>query len=106
MNKRFNCVLGLISIILLSILNTLLTLPAFLTMLVEQIRIGEGTALEMGAFIIWSFEIICFFPFSVALFFTGVSIYKKDYIHKIVINIFQIVLYITLNILAIVWMFL
>ena len=105
MNKRFNCVLGLISIIILSVLNALLTLPIFITMLIEQIRIGIGTTLEMGTLLIWSFEIICLFPFTVALFFTGVSIYKKDYIPKIVTNIVQIVLYLTLNILSIVWMF-
>ena len=105
MNKHYNCALGLISIIILSVLNVLLTLPLFMTMLVEQIRIGAGTALEMGTFIIWAFELMCFFPFTVALFFTGVSIYKKDYIHKIVINIVQIVLYLTLNILSIIWMF-
>ena len=106
MKKRFNCILGLISIILLTILNSFLTLPIFVTMLVEQIRIGTGTALEMGALIIWSFEIICLFPFSISLFFTGISIYKKDYIPKIIINIVQIVLYLTLNILSIIWMFL
>ena len=75
-------------------------------MLFDQMRVGPGTALEMGAIIIWSFEIICFFPFTVALFFTVVSIFKKDYIPKIVINIVQIVLYLTLNILANAWMFL
>ena len=106
MNKRFNCVLGLVSIILLTILNTIFTLPIFIAMLVEQIKMGAGTALEMGAIIIWMFEIICFFPFSTAVFFTIVSIFKKDYIYKIIINITQIIIYIVLNILANVWMFL
>ena len=106
MNKRFNCPLGLVSIILLTVLNAIFTLPLFFTMLIEQIRIGAGTALEMGAIIVWMFEVIFFFPFSVALFFTVVSIFKKDYIRKIVINIVQIVLYITLHVLANVWMFL
>ena len=105
MSKRFNCPLGLISIILLSILNIFLTLPLFIVVLIEQIRIGAGTTLEMWIPIILSFELMCFFPFSTSLFFTGVSIYKKDYIPKIIINITQIVLYITLNILAIVWLF-
>ena len=106
MNKCFNCVLGLISIILLSILNVVLTLPVFTVVLFDQIRVGVGTALEMGAIIIWTLEILCLGPFLTAVFFTVVSIFKKDYYHKIIINIVQIVLYITLNILANVWLFL
>ena len=75
-------------------------------MLVEQIRIGPGTMLEMGAILVWMFEIMCFFPFTVSVFFTIVSIFKRDYIPKIVINIVQIVLFITLNVLANIWMIL
>ena len=105
MNKRFNCVLGLIDIHLLSILNTFVTLPLFIIMLVEQIRIGVGTNLEMGSLIVWTIQAMCFFPFTVAVFFFVVSIFKRDYWHKIIINAAQITLFIVLNVLTIVWMF-
>ena len=106
MNKRFNCVLGLIAIHLLSTLNTFVTLPLFIIMLIEQIRIGAGTNLEMGSLIVWTVQVMSFFPFTVAVFFFVVSLFKKDYWHKIIINSVQITIYIVLNVLTNVWMFL
>ena len=106
MKPRFNCILGLVAIHLLSILNTFVTLPLFIIMLVEQIRIGAGTNLEMASLIIWTVQAMCFFPFTVAVFFFVVSIFKRDYWHKIIINAVQITLFIVLNVLSNVWMFL
>ena len=106
MEKRFNCPLGLIAIVLLSILNTFLTLPLFTVMLIEQIKYGTGTNLEMGAILIWMFEAMCFFPFTVAVFFFVVSIFKRDYWHKIIINAIQITIFVILNVLANIWIFL
>ena len=106
MKPRFNCILGLVAIHLLSILNTFVTLPLFIIMLVEQIRIGAGTNLEMASLIVWTVQVMCFFPFTVAVFFFVISIFKRDYWHKIIINAVQITLFIVLNVLSNVWMFL
>ena len=106
MKPRFNCVLGLISIILLSILNMVLTIPLFIIMLFDQIKYGAGTMLEMGTLIIWMFEIMCLFPFTLSIFFFVVSLFKRDYWHKIIINIIQITLFVVLNVLSNIWMFL
>ena len=105
MKKRFNCPLGLIAIILLANLNTFVSLPLFIIMLIEQIRIGVGTNLEMGSLIVWTVQAMCLFPFTVSLFFFVVSIFKKDYWHKIIINAALIAIFIVLNVLTIVWMF-
>ena len=106
MKKRFNCPLGLIAIILLSILNTFLTLPLFLVMLTEQIKYGAGTNLEIATVFIWMLEIMAFFPFTLSVFFFVVSIFKRDYWHKIIINAIEITLFVVLNVLSNIWIFL
>ena len=104
-NKR-NDTFGLIALIIISVLNVCFTLPLFVSMLVEQIRIGEGTTIEMGAIAIWILEGLCVVPLTVVIVFTMISAIKKDYLAKIIINITQIILYIVLHVLANLWMFL
>ncbi len=48
-----NNVFGLISIIILALINLLFVFPFFFSMLKEQIEIGEGTRMEMGALLIF-----------------------------------------------------
>ena len=104
--KRSNCVFGIISLIIISILNLLFTLPLFTTMVSEQIRIGQGTNLDIGAIAVWIFEGLCFVPFTACIVFTIISIARRDYLPKIIINIFQIVLYLVLHILSNICIFL
>lgn len=106
MQKRNNCVFGIISLIIISILNLLFTLPLFITMLSEQIRIGQGTNLDIAAIAVWILEGLCFIPLAVCTVFTIISIIKRDYLPKIIINVVQVVLYIVLHILSNVWIFL
>ena len=104
--KRKNCASGIISLIIISILNVLFTLPLFVTMLSEQIRIGQGTSLDIGAIAVWILEGLCFIPLTMCIVLTIFSIVKKDYLPKIIINIIQIIIYIVLHILSNVWIFL
>ena len=104
--KRRNCVFGIISLIIISVLNLLFTIPLFITMLSEQIRIGQGTNLDIAALAVWIFEGLCLVPFTICIVFTIVSIVRRDYLPKIIINIFQIVLYLVLHILSNIWIFL
>ena len=106
MQKRRNCVFGIISLVIISILNLLFTLPLFMTMLSEQIRIGYGTNLDIAAIAVWILEGLCIVPLIICAIFTVISIVKRDYLPKIIINIVQIVLYIVLHILSNVWIFL
>ena len=106
MQKRRNCVFGIISLIIISILNLLFTLPLFVTMASEQIRIGQGTNLDIAAIAVWILEGVCFLPLTACIAFTIISIVRRDYLPKIIINIFQIVLYLVLHILSNVWIFL
>ena len=106
MQKRRNCVFGIISLIIISVLNLLFTLPLFVTMLSEQIRIGQGTLLDIATIAVWILEGLCFVPFTTCIVFTIISIVRRDYLPKIIINIFQIVLYLVLHILSNVWIFL
>ena len=104
--KRRNCVFGIISLVIISVLNLLFTLPLFITMLSEQIRIGQGTNLDIAAIAVWILEGVCFFPLAACIVFTIISIVRRDYLPKIIINIFQIVLYIVLHVLSNIWIFL
>lgn len=104
--KRSNCVFGIISLIIISILNLLFTLPLFTTMVSEQIRIGQGTNLDIGAIAVWILEGLCFIPLALCIAFTIISIVKKDYLPKIIINIVLIFIYIVLHILSNIWIFL
>ena len=106
MQKRNNSVFGIISLIIISILNVLFTLPLFITMLSEQIRIGYGTNLDIGVIAVWILEGLCFVPLVTCIVFTIISIIKKDYLPKIIINIIQIVIYIVLHMLSNIWIFL
>ncbi len=74
-------------------------------MLSEQIRIGEGTMLEMGAIAIWILETLLLFPLHGCIFFIVISIVRKDYVPKIIINISLLAIYIVLHILSNLWMF-
>lgn len=104
--KRRNCVFGIISLIIISVLNLLFTIPLFVTMVFEQIRIGQGTNLDIAAIAVWIFEGLCFVPLTTCIVFTIISIVKRDYLPKIIINIFQLVLYLVLHILSNIWIFL
>lgn len=104
--KRRNCVFGIISLIMISVLNLLFTIPLFATMVSEQIRIGQGTDLDIAVIAVWIFEGLCFAPFTACIVFTIISIVRRDYLPKIIINIFQIVLYLVLHILSNIWIFL
>ena len=106
MKNRRNCVFGTISIIVLSLMNLVFTLPLFITMLSEQIRMGEGTMLEMGAIAIWILEVLLLFPLHGCIFFIVISIVRKDYVPKIIINLSLLTIYIVLNVLSNMWMFL
>lgn len=105
METRRNNPFGLISLILISILNVVWTLPLFGSMLAEQIKIGAGTNLDIAAIAVWIIEGICIVPLAICVVFTIVSITKKDKQAKIIINIVQIALYIILHVLANLFMF-
>ena len=98
--KRRNCVFGIISLIMISVLNLLFTIPLFATMVSEQIRIGQGTDLDIAVIAVWIFEGLCFVPFTACIVFTIISIVRRDCLPKIIINIFQIVLYLVLHIIS------
>ena len=105
MEKKESCVFGVLSLVLITSLNVLFTLPFFISMLVEQIRIGRGTDLEMGTIVILIGEVLALIPYVVAIVFTIISIRKHDYLKKIIINVVQIVLYLVLHTLAVIWIF-
>lgn len=98
-----NSAFGITSLVIISTLNSFFTIPFFLSMLIEQIRLGTGTNLEMGAIVVWFFEAALLIPFTLCIVFTILSIEKKDDQSIIVVNLVQIVLYIVLNILSNAW---
>lgn len=98
-----NSAFGITSLVIISTLNSFFTIPFFLSMLIEQIRLGAGTNLEMGAIVVRLFEATLLIPFTLCIIFTILSIEKKDELSIIVVNLAQIVLYIVLNILSNAW---
>ena len=100
-----NNVFGLISIIILALINLLFVFPFFFSMLKEQIEIGEGTRMEMGTLLIWLLEGLLIIPFTISIIFTIISIIKKDYLVKI-INLVLIIVCIMMTVLSNVWIFL
>lgn len=103
MDERRNNVFGTISLVLISLLNLFFAIPFFVSMLIEQIRIGVGTSLELAVILIWFLGALLSVPFIVCVVFTIISIVKRDYLPKIIINLSQIVLYLVFFILANVW---
>lgn len=104
-SSRRNSVFGTISIIIASVMLVLFVLPFFVTMLNEQIRIGEGTSLDIAAIAIWIIEALLVVPYTMCIVFTILSMIKKDKIAKIVINISILSLSFIMLLLANLWMF-
>ena len=90
------------------IINTLIFLInsfMFLPMLVEQIKIGTGTKIELAALFIWLIDIMIIAPLLVALVLTIISIVKKDYKWRIISNYSLIVISIAMIVLTTLFMF-
>ena len=69
-------------------------------MLVEQIKIGKGTNIELGALWIWLIDIMIIAPLLVALVLTVISTVKRDYKWRIISNYFLIIISITMIVLT------
>ena len=104
MIERKNNVFGIIALAI-STICFLVNLAFFLPMLVEQVRIGEGTLIEMGALAVWLLNGLTIVPLIVSLIFTIISITKKDYLWKIIANILLISLTVIEMVLTTVFMF-
>ena len=100
---RKNNVFGLTSLIILKIMTCLFVLPFFISMLREQIEIGKGTLLDMGALAVWMVEAILLIPFLISVVFTIISAVQNDYKAKIIANIVLISVCVVLTILANLW---
>ena len=104
MNERKSNSFGVIAFII-NILIFLINLFMFLPMLVEQIKIGKGTNIELAALWIWLIDIMIIAPLLVALVLTIISIVKKDYKWRIISNYSLIVISIAMIVLTTLFMF-
>ena len=90
------------------IINTLIFLInsfMFLPMLVEQIKIGTGTKIELAALFIWLIDIMIIVPLLVELVLTIISTAKRDHKWRIISNYFLVVISLTLMVLTTLFMF-
>ena len=77
----------------------------FLPMLVEQIKIGKGTNIELGALWIWLIDIMIIAPLIVGLVLTIISTAKRDHKWRIISNYSLVVMSITMIVLTTLFMF-
>lgn len=104
MNEKKSNSFGVIAFII-NILIFLINLFMFLPMLVEQIKIGKGTNIELAALWIWLIDIMIIAPLLVALVLIIISIVKKDYKWRIISNYSLIVISIAMIVLTTLFMF-
>lgn len=104
MNEKKNNAFGVIAFII-NILIFLINLFMFLPMLVEQIKIGKGTNIELAALWIWLIDIMIIVPLLVALVLTIISTAKRDHKWRIISNYFLVVISLTLMVLTTLFMF-
>ncbi len=104
MNEKKSNSFGVIAFII-NILIFLINLLMFLPMLVEQIKIGKGTNIELAALWIWLIDIMIIAPLLVALVLTIISTAKRDHKWRIISNYFLIVISIAMIVLTTLFMF-
>lgn len=75
----------------------------FTPMLVEQIKMGKGTMIEMGALIVWLINIVTLIPLIIGIIFTFLSI-SKDYKWRTILNFSLICLSIIMMVLTTLFM--
>ena len=95
---------GVIAFII-NILIFLINLFMFLPMLVEQIKIGKGTNIELAALRIWLIDIMIIVPLLVTLVLTIISTVKRDHKWRIISNYSLVVMSITMIVLTTLFMF-
>ena len=95
MNEKKSNLFGIIAFII-NIPVFLINLFLFLPMLVEQIKIGKGTNIELGALWIWLIDIMIIAPLIVGLVLIIISTVKRDYKWRISSNYFLIIISITM----------
>ena len=103
MNEKKSNLFGIIAFII-NIPVFLINLFLFLPMLVEQIKIGKGTNIELGALWIWLIDIMIIAPLIVGLVLTIISTVKRDYKLRIISNYFLIIISITMIVLTTLFM--
>lgn len=94
MNKKGNTI-GLIAFIVNYVIF-FINLCIFIPMLIEQIRTGAGTNLELGVLYIWLIVVAMSTPLLVSSILTIISIAKKDCRWRVICNIIFVVLSITM----------
>jgi hypothetical protein len=103
MNEKKSNLFGIIAFII-NIPVFLINLFLFLPLLVEQIKIGKGTNIELGALWIWLIDIMIIAPLIVGLVLTIISTIKRDYKWRIISNYFLIIISITMIVLTTLFM--
>ena len=104
MNEKKSNSFGIIAFII-NIHIFLINIFMFLPMLVEQIKIGKGTNIELAALLIWLIDIMIIVPLLVALVLTIISTAKRDHKWRIISNYFLVVISLTLMVLTTLFMF-
>ena len=75
----------------------------FIPMLVEQIKMGKGTMIEMGALIVWLINLITIVPLIIGIIFSFLSI-SKNYKWRTIANFSLIILSILMMFLTTLFM--
>ncbi len=104
MNEKKSNSFGIIAFII-NIPVFLINLFLFFPMLIEQIKIGKGTNIELGALWIWLIDIMIIAPLLVALVLTIISTIKRDYKWRIISNYSLVVISIIMIVLTTLFMF-
>ena len=81
----------------------MINLFLFIPMLVEQIKMGKGTMIEMGALIVWLINIVTLIPLIIGIIFSFLSI-SKNYKWRTIANFSLICLSIIMMVLTTLFM--